>query len=1062
MILNTETALSELVKQGFKGKAIELLSEYPHITVLERERAMIEERLKVIAGPLYNGEAEALLFHPLLEALRSATSKANVGQAMVARTAYQLAASYALIHDISKISQSKEIAKEITVGTLQKQPVVAAFNKRLLARKSDDIASPNNEGASKTASAIWYGVSEILRDGLVVSRPSEADTRSGERHTTPLSLLYDATMPGLSIPKITNDMVNVWDVLLANLRHGKGTPLDRDGRKVYMSELTEVLMRIDMLIKDAISESGTEFSGSDDNTSSRPRGKVGTAFVDAYTAMYWLLMYLDVVAEYDVIMPASDLMLQSQAWVLIIKTQSSKLKKTFVDIAQIAAAFDIFTAIKLWNEVYAFYDPILNHSVSAVADMNALWSEVQEKASKTLSSFAKDQVDGIFSSFKTYMEADYLLPEKDFAVAGSVLADYQNPQEQSLEIDGSQKTYFLARGGLSVFTATDSVGEAPLNITDRYMLVPKLASSAGIIEEALMFIKRAREILQVVEETDDIYHALLPSGLKWDNPFSLMGTIRDMKEATFVRTDPMQLVYEKYDVVKESSKNGTAVGSLDWKFTPLLMHPFYKIPQLQAFTKQRSKASRILWPGIGTLPIGDVISSQYIAQPLPACYTASRNANFVSNDMKAYMTLMSGRSGVTTSSRDLFRKLASILQSFRNTYARGILDALSATMFVYELKDSTWTWLRPSCPTVYGLPLEAMHDINAWDGPKKNTEATASRYERVVLDGGATYAFVLHSTMPEPDAFVYFAYPYTKGAYLQVPLLRWVFEKNREDLGKQMGISFDSATSGEHDSHDLDNLVNLIRGMSLKSLGQVPSTPVMGWAPYLVNLPHFLCSYQDEPAFLMDEEYLKYALVSVRIRYDEVERAIYAGGFIDNPVEILDMADYRKSADDPDPSPIIGGNKTSVPDAEPETKEVTTAEKEKAAVPSTLSASPKDEKGNDIKDELLANVATVSNAPIVDKRAVKVPADQGGAEKTTVDKGRTADVMAGDVDPEQAGSPEVSTSQGERYWKKLTPEGQVADVIKAVSCPNGYVPASEEEYKDYVLKAQRSEAIKEE
>lgn len=1047
MYLNTKTALADLIQQGFQGKAVELLHEYPHVAILERERAMIEEKLKIVTGPLYDGEAEALIFKPLLRAVRAAT-KSSGDDAMVARSAYQLAASYALIHDLSKISQSKDIAKEITISTMQSQPIVAAFSARIAERGGDDLVNmKEDKNQPPRPTRIWSAVTQILNDGLVVRPAQDADKDAAKRTTTPLSLLYNATLPSLKIDSIESGLVDSWRLLLSNLRHGKGTPLDRSGRKVHMAEMAELLMRIDMLIELAVS---AEKSGQDSINS--------TCFVEAYTAMYWLLLYLNAIAEYDVIFPSSDIMVQSQAWVLIIKTQSAKLKKMFIDIAQVAMSFDIHTAIKLWDEVYRFYDPILNHSLSAVSDMNSLWGEVRAKAEKMLSSFAKDQVDSLFANFKGYMEADYLLPEKDFEVASEVLRQYKTPIPVSEKVNGTERKFYLAKGGSAVFTASDSAGEAPVDINDRYMLVPQLANAASAIEEALSYVKRAREVLQIVEETDDIYHALLPSGVKWDNPYALVGTIKDMREADFSRTDPMQLTYEKYVVSTETSRAGNMVGSLDWQFSPLLMRPYYRIQQLQEFTRNRSNASRILWPGMGELPMGDVISAQYIAQPIPACYTASRNSNFVSNDMKAYMTLMSGRSGVTSASRDMFRKIAAILSNYRDTYARGILDALAATMFVYELKDNKWVVMKPSCPTIYGMPLQAMIEANSWDGKAKEGEATASRYERITLDDGKVFAFVLHTQMPNPDKFLYFAYPYTRGAYLHLPLLSYIFNDKAAELGKALGVSFDNTTTGEHDDQDVDKLVNKISSLGLRDIKDPKFISVLGWAPYLINLPHFLCSYQDEPDVLFDEEYLKYALLSVRVRYDNVERAIYVGGFIENPVEVLDMDDYYKAANESDPTPIIGGSTTQAPDAEPEGHEAKRSEAEDAPDPATLGAQPKDDKNQEVKTKELERVATVTQAPVVDRAAVVQPKPGAEEPKTGLSKS-DADALAGEpgpkADPE---SPDGAQPAGkDRYWKKVSASGEIEEVIKADDCPDGYVPASEQEYRDFVIKQQMAE-----
>lgn len=1044
MELKTQTPISEALRQGYQGKAVEMLPEYPHSSILERMRAEIGQKLKLVSGPLYWGEAETTLLLPLLQATRFA-QVSREGQAYVPREAYQLAAAYALIFDISKISQSKDIAKEVTISSVQVQPIVKAFRERM-----------NGGGGNAEDPAlrqIWSKIDAVLKNGLVVDDLTNASKSS----VSPLALLSEATSPSMIGDTITSNVVDVWNAMLANLRHGKGIPLGREDRKAYMATITELLMRIDGLIDKARTELSYYRAGiaQDEREDGAPTVQSpGTAFVDAYTAMYWLNIYLSAVAEYDVIFPQSDLMVQSQAWVLTIKTQAAKLKKTFMDIAQVAMSYDIFTAIHYWEEVRAFYDPILNQSVSAVADMTSLWSEMKGRAEKLLSSYAKEQADQMFNNFKAYMEAEFVLPEADFAVASKILASLDLPVPE----DGK---YFVPAGPSNV-EQLFTTGERVLTVSDRAMLIPQLSEAASAVEDAVAYAKRAREILQLAEETDDIYHALLPSGLCWKNPYALEGSIRDLKVVDFNRHDPMQVMYEKYQVSTVQGAPGApaVIGALEWKFTDLLMRPFYKIPQLQEFADKRTDESRILWPGIGDLPVGDIITAQYVTQPIPACYTASRNANFVSNDMTSYLTLMSGHSGVTAASRDYFRTIASMLDKFPGTYERGILDALSAVMFVWKKPaNGDWKVMRPSCPTIYGLPLDAMLEANKVKPAGLRSEAgLKTRSFTITVESGATYQFVLHARMPKPGEFAYFAYPYAKGVYLHIPLLKDIADNQMKAIESALKVSF---TKDDHvDRHtdgDTDSLVEAISHMTVKDL-EKSTVPVLGWAPFLINMPHLLCSYQERPAILMSAEYQKYAMLSVRVRYDSVERSIYVGGFIDNPVELFDMTEYRQYVSEVDPTPIQGDKITDTPDAEPVAKEPSRSAAEDKPDPSTLG-----HKDPLSTTQALENAGRVTQAPVISGDKVKVPdapiISEGDKQST---REPDAGALAGDPDkPESGSAKEHEEGTNERYWKKISQSGEIEEVIKSVTCPDGYVPASEEEYRNWLLQKAKTETQEE-
>lgn len=1059
MDIKTTTALDSALREGYQGKAVELVSTYAHRSTLLKMRADIDQKLKLVSGPLYLGEAEATLLYPLVTALRDATRNQSIGRAEVARHAYQLSASYALIFDVSKISQSKDIANQITLNSLVLQPIVQRLVGKISTKDGDNNLRPMKDVASEA----WNGISAMLSN--VVYYPS--NKAATQNYVTPLAALYRAMTTNLTADTIQTNAVGTWEMLLSNLRHGKGTPLDRQGRKTYMGIMTEVLMRLDMLIdaaRDEIDKYPDYTQTALDDVGSKERSKAATtttAFIDAYTAMYWFLLYLEAISQYDVVFPASDLMVQSQAWVLVIKTQSAKLKKAFVDIAQVAASYDIYTAIRLWEEVRRFYDPMLNHGLSAVSNMDAIWSDNVQKADKLLSAYAKDQVGSMFTSFKEYMSADYLLPQEQFKFAGDVANLFEYP------IPDSDGVYTVPTGRQALLKL-DSVGEMELGVIDRELLVPGLANSAGNVELALAYIKRSREILQLTEELDDIYHALIPSGLTWENPYALKGKVTDLTPASFDFHDPMQLCYEKYSVTPKNDGRATTIASIDWYFSDLLMKPFYRIPQLQNLSEKRSHESRILWPGIGQLPVGDIITAEYVAQPIPACYTASRNSNFVNNDFSAYLTLMSGHSGVTAASRDMFRKLAAILDRYEDTYARSILDALAATMFVYrKRKDGSWDRMDPTLPTIYGVPTSWMLEVNDVKLSAAGEEAVLKRSVRVVLDNDAVYQFVLHSKMPKPGEMMYFAYPYAKGVYLQVPLYKDIFQANEEAISKVMMISFTGSDNGVPGEFELSALCKTIKNLDRpKDVGK-RFIATLGWAPYLINLPHILCSYQDEEDTLLSPDYRKFAMMSVRVRYDAVERAIFVGGFVENPVELLDVSDYDSAVAAPDPSPISRETLIPVPESQPDSKEPTRAEAEQTPPPSSMGSTPKDKNGAAKSEEELNRLGTITPAPMAGgtKEGIVQPGQKAEVEDPVHAKPVDPDTLAGGPDAGEQKQPTDSGSEDaqsvDKYWKKISASGEVEDVVKAKTCPEGYVPASEDEYRNFVLKAAK-DASKEE
>lgn len=374
--------------------------------------------------------------------------------------------------------------------------------------------------------------------------------------------------------------------------------------------------------------------------------------------------------------------------------------------------------------------------------------------------------------------------------------------------------------------------------------------------------------------------------------------------------------------------------------------------------------------------------------------------------------------------------------------------------------------MKPSLPTIYGMPTQAMLDANAVAMKDAKDDVIMRRSIRIVLENGTAYLFVLHSKMPKPERMVYISYPYTKGVYVHVPLLGSVFEKNRSELEEKMHVTFGANSkkgNSQLGAYELQDLCDAVYKMNDKKLGSAKFINTLGWAPYLVNLPHMMCTYQDEDDVLLEEAYKKYALLSVRVRYDEVERAVYIGGFKENPAVLLDVEDYDSAINSDDPSPLPPSPTTDVPVVSPDSSEPSRSAAEPTPKPDRLAPIP------DSKEAKLDDLSRITKAPVVDPDPNNAMSD-GLANMTETGSPRDkkvatnpadAGAMAGDpgATSGRAGDSEDTRSK-EKYWKKIDQSGKVIDVVKAVDCPDGYVPASEEEYRAFVIEStkQSSEA----
>jgi hypothetical protein len=1064
MLINTTTELAQALRQNYEGRAVALLPQYDHVTAVSKLRASLADRVRVFQGPLYAGEAEELLLKPLLRALREAN--AYPGTARVCQNAYQLAATYSLIYDVTRISMTKDISQAVTVQSLMAQPVVQTLLKRWGTAKPDDTPTPEPDDSRSRINNAWKKIDYVLSNGIAYST-----TPDDSSVVTPLMLIYDAMYPSKIGEGVKTDAVDIWNRLLSTLRHGKGMALEPEGRDMYMTVITEILIQIDTLI-DNISIVSLKDMQAGEGGATGGKGVAGTesatdilrnlmqttgpntAFADAFTAMYWLNLYLDAVAEYDVTFPATELMVQSQAWVLTMKSAAARFKRLFMDISQAAISFDLYAAMYRWEETRKFFQPILSHKSSVLDDVNALWTRNKETADQVLTPFSKAAVTNILDALRGYVQADYLLPYSDMQFASKVLSEFE------LKFDPNATGICTAVKGEGVITQLDTQGESILSVGDRDILVAMLSESAGRIEEAIGYAKRSRDLLQLSDSATDIYHALIPTAQEWRDPCPLHGTVKDLATVNFSRHDPLQLGYEKYDVSVD--RESAEITGVSWKFTPALMEPFYKIQQLQRFSVQRTANSRIIWPGMGDLPVNDVISAAYLQQPLPACYTASRNVSYVANNMISYVSFMTGHSGITAASRDMFRKVAALMGQFTKTYVVPIIDALAATMLVYvkEKNSNEWNLRMPSIPTIYGLPTKAFVDANK---PKELNNADDNAFNNAVggravtirLDDGQAFRFVLHEYVPTPQKMVYIAYPYAKSVYLHVPILSSVWTASSESILKSLGVSIKTFSRNPVQSDALKKALTTIKMLTSSQVGGVKMKKVSGWAPFLLNLPHLLCDYQDTSGLAQGEEFLKYALLSLQMRYEPVERTIYVAGFVDNPVELLTIEDYRAAMSSPDPTPL--DNAVQVKDKIEQDDGADPARAQAEAKPEPTTLNPR---GSGDQKAALKDVASVTQAPVPvrENNPTSMPTN---SNKTVIlevpTEAATPSVkidVAGKGDPgknvEQEGEQDSnSMTKPTKYWKKIGSDGTVLAVVAAEECPQGYVPATADEYAKF-------------
>jgi hypothetical protein len=1057
MILQNKTKLGELLEEQYSGRVVEIPQGYAHATVLTAMRDALSAKTMVVRTPLYYGEAEELILVLLKQALISA--QRSPGE--VVKIAMKQAGAYSLISAVTRISQAKEIANVITANAFNENPLVDQLSKAAqelaLTSKQDAGNSLNRDYRTQYTNA-WNNLSALLnafvpaeherrlptgditQDILESTNVQVVDGVPRRVSKTPIQIMYEASVAGLGL--VSQNTVGVFDNFLQNMRRGKGNPLSQENQQKLLALRATVEQLVDQLINKALA------SGEEDAT-----------FADAYTAMLWYLSYLKISEpeQYDVTFPQGDVMTNSQAWVQTIKTSSLKLAKFFYDISISAMSFDISYARRMWEATRKFYGVVLNSPLSDISDMDRLWDECTDAMGKLLNPIALPQVDEILKRLTDYVEATQLLPKDAFDIVDSSLS--------SVELSDAVTP---TKHGGEILSSLDVLSQRRVDNLDRSSALTTLASRAGAFELALQYIARLRDVVSSVGEmaiASPLVDISEFSALPWPNE----GSIDQWHPSDFHRHSPFYLSYDKWDYVEGKS--------FQWVLEQYLMVPFYRTPLMQSLSAQKSPVSKIIWPEAMQVPGGDVITAGYALQPIPAEYTNTRSRDRVDYTMEVYLKLLGSHTGITVDPSTYFLDLARIINKFPGTYKLPLLDQLAAVMFVYsypEGEPDKITWEQPGISTVYGVPLAAFQKQNAIT--KSLSKQDQHIFMRNVTVNNTTYVFFLHRFYPKPTAVKRVPYYIVKGAWVSLPILMDIWSEHGADVDDAEGRSVNAWANILRDGGDraISALHDVIRNVS--STKAVKWLPARGFYSGLLTMPHILFDWTDYSLALNSidgtttSSFGRYARISVKTKYDDVERQMHISVWDSNPIEIMDRSDYDAAVGVEDPSPISEMSHDAptptpddkrapdtAPSAEPQkpttmgapTKQVT---EEERRIPGTGVVVKESIMKGDAAAEL-EKIAGITKAPVLTVEGDQTKIMSGTAAPQ--DKVTTSPIepTPGSGDPTGTKSDGKGTTPESqailKYWKKVADDGTVEDVVQSDKCPTGYVPATVEDFTKF-------------
>lgn len=1021
--------------------------QYPQAIALTQFLRMVEAKFRIKSGALYFGELESMVLVPLRDTLiETRTNTDNTG--LVVKKAFQLAAEYGLIADIAQVSQVKEVARELTATAIVNSPVYAALR--------GAMQSLNDQGASSLGQSAGSGaqgdgnknqISDAWKaiDAFLSSKITEGPVV--QNAATPLSILLRMQ----SVIPLEQTVPATWDRLVRHLKEGKGRPLSQASADAQAMLLSSVWHGIASLVDEALSELAAVTPNNPPSTAS---------FADAWTALLWFYMYLDMSDNYDAMFPAAVMQQQSTAWVLALRTQALKYRSLFADLAKAAQSFDVATFMWEWEQQRKFMSPVLPSHQAAVLDMDALWDRLKTIADKEIHSFSADAARETLNSYKEYAGTDIVLPDNVFTRIYSISDDWTIPDPSP------------TKAGKSFIQESDTLALQDIYSGTRVELLTHLTASAGMLEIVLGYMTRATSLLMgtTLAEASPI---VMPA---WEPLTKLSGHAGEYTYASFTPTHPVKELMPKYT---GEIQNPSALAEDD------VMIPKYIIPLMQqraVSTDLFPDEAKLCWESSATIAL-DVVSRSYASQPIPALYTWHRASPKVKATISSYEVMMRGQAGLQDCKDTFWSTIANIIVRYRSTYGYSILDLLSACMFVYvsgDLPSSSltgaddthtssnsdkWTWLQPRVPVIYGCPVEYFQKQQR--GADKRISAIEKDYRQTVeLEWAsgkvAKVAFVLHSQYPVVSRPYYFQYPVAPGSYMPVAIA----SEARVATVKQ-ALGWEKRSSGNQFAvSSMAEFCTTLRTASVK--GEIEFKACDYFYPGLIVAPHLLWAWYSSCFLLDDNVYKKSEILKLRVRTNGLTGMMSALSVIDNPIQIVTRDEFDALMNASDPSPIVVRDLESPSEDEGDGKEAQTVPAEPAPSPERMAnppvSVPSDGAGAPSTSAdagaMAAAAGNVSTAPVVEE-----PDPNAGPDNTA----RLKDVAPSSVESPfgstsaqpLAGTPEKPVSAAPapaltEYWK-LVQDGKLVDVIKGSSAPSGYEPATRAEYDEFV-KAQKDKS----
>lgn len=556
-----------------------------------------------------------------------------------------------------------------------------------------------------------------------------------------------------------------------------------------------------------------------------------------FSLAIWYLMYSQIVKtpeSYDAAMPVVPLTPQDGIIASHTLTMLGSITQTAITAAMAPLYVDLLLIVKQLDELVEFLTTSPVTDPKLVEDSRRLFSDIRSEVSEMAYPPVITYANTIYDYLKKLTGARYLLPD--------YMSEYKSLQGATPFSKLITPSEILVppgyRGGLSDNQRVIEFGGLD---------VPRLL--AQVKSKALDVKARLTQFSHI---HNSIYSGLaMPRGSVFTHLDTLGHSTSDPKLGTIEFPTPtdvyvMPTYVPKY--VEMSNKE------YNWCFTPYLYECIFPTGyQLSQLTTNLSR-QYFAWDTEVKIPVSPTTGADYACLLIPSNYVQDTQKKSLTNDIFTVGQHLAGsRNRPMADIADFFTPLFQSL-SANLTKPEVLADALASMFFIYKrtkgtkpkgstptkaggaasFDDSTsWTWIKPGIPFIYGYPTDSLNEANApW---AKGPYAASNKHVKFSPDG--QFMIVLHRALPIPTNLSYIPYTMRGGVKISLPVERELFNKAiTKAEGSKVSTAIEFFTTFNQ------ALNNATRTNSL--------TLVETWSPSFCYFPHLFVTNRHVPSMV--------------------------------------------------------------------------------------------------------------------------------------------------------------------------------------------------------------------